>query len=113
MEVKTLLEDLAKVKQDILEKDKLLKESLDNQELLTRQLKSAKDNLIDAKYIIWDQLLKEVKKLKDYFIHIEDEKQLTSSCLANLLGPYTTHATPILLLCSPYKPTNIIVVPLH
>ena len=30
-----------------------------------------------------------------------------------LLGPYTTHPTPILLLCAPYKPTTIIVVPLH
>jgi hypothetical protein len=30
-----------------------------------------------------------------------------------VLGPYTTHPTPILLLCAPYKPTTIIVVPLH
>ena len=30
-----------------------------------------------------------------------------------MLDPYTTHATPILLLCAPYKPTSIIVVPLH
>ena len=31
----------------------------------------------------------------------------------NLLGPYTTHATPILLLYAPYKPNTIIIVPLH
>ena len=30
-----------------------------------------------------------------------------------MLGPYTTHATPILLLCAPYKPTIIIGVPLN
>jgi len=30
-----------------------------------------------------------------------------------MLGPYSTHPTPILLLCAPYKPTTIIVVPLH
>ena len=30
-----------------------------------------------------------------------------------MLDPYTTHATPILLLCAPYKPTTVIVVPLH
>ena len=30
-----------------------------------------------------------------------------------MLGPYTTHPTPILLLGTPYKPTTIIVVPLH
>lgn len=85
IEVKTLQEDLAKAKQDIFEKDKLLKESLANQELLTQLLKSTKNSLIDAKYIIWDHLLKEVKKLKDYFIQVEDEQQLATSCLANLL----------------------------
>ena len=30
-------------------------------------------------------MLKEVKKLKDYFIQVEDEKQLATSFLANLL----------------------------
>ena len=29
-----------------------------------------------------------------------------------MLGPYTTHATPILLLHAPYKPTTIIIVTL-
>ena len=32
---------------------------------------------------------------------------------SQLLGPYSTHATPILLLCAPLKPTTIIVVTLH
>lgn len=36
VEMKALQEDLAKAKQDILEKDKLLKESLASQELLTQ-----------------------------------------------------------------------------
>ena len=58
MEVKTLQEDLAKAKHDILEKHKLLKESLSNQELLTQQLRLENKSLIDAKYIIWDHLLK-------------------------------------------------------
>jgi hypothetical protein len=31
----------------------------------------------------------------------------------DMLGPYTTHATPILIFCAPYKSTTIIVVPLH
>ena len=72
-------------KQDILENYKMLKENLVNQELLNQQLRSAKDSLIDAKYIIWDHLLKEVKKLNDYFIQVEDERMLAYSCLANLL----------------------------
>ena len=61
MEVKILQDDLAKAKHDTLEKDKLLKESLANQELLTKQLKLAKNSLIDAKYIIWYHLLKKLK----------------------------------------------------
>lgn len=85
MEMKTLQEDLDKAKQDILAKDKLLKEILVNQELMTQQLRSTKDIFIDAKYIIWDHLLKEVKKPEDYFIQVEDERQLASSCLANIL----------------------------
>ena len=85
MEVKNLQEDLAKAKHNTLEKDKLLQESLANQESLTQQLRSANNSLIDAKYIIWDHLLKEIKKLKDYFIQVEDERQLATSCLDNLL----------------------------
>lgn len=84
MEVKTLQEDLAKAKQDSLEKDKLLQESLSNQELLTQQIRSTKNSVIDAKYIIWDHLLKEIKMLKDYFIQVEDERQLVISCLDNI-----------------------------
>ena len=76
---------MVKAKQDILEKDKLLKESFANQELLTQQLILAKDSLINVKYIIWNHLLKEVKKLKDYFIQVEYERQLASSCLDSLL----------------------------
>ena len=33
--------------------------------------------------------------------------------VGDVLGPYTIHATPILLLHALYKPTTIIVVPLH
>ena len=85
MELKTLQEDLAKARQDIFENHKLLKEILANQELMTQQLRLVKDILIEAKYIIWDYLSNEMKKLKEYFIQIEDERQLASSCLANLL----------------------------
>ena len=74
MEVKTLQEDLVKVKQDNLEKDRLLQEILANQESLTQQLRSTNNSLIDVKYIIWDHLLKKIKRLKDYFIQVEDER---------------------------------------
>ena len=77
MEVKTLQEDLEKSKQEALDKEKLLQESLANKESLTQQL-------IDTKHIIWDHLLKEIKRLKDYFFQVEDERKLTTSCLDSM-----------------------------
>ena len=67
-EVKTLQEDLAKAKQDTFDKDRLLQESLVNQESLTHKLGSTNNSLVDAKHIFWDYLLKEIKRLKRYFI---------------------------------------------
>ena len=74
MELKTLQEDLVKAKHDIFENVKLLKESLENQELLSQRLRLAKDILVEAKNIIRDYLSKEMKKLKEYFIQMEDER---------------------------------------
>lgn len=50
MEVKTLQEDLDKVKQDTLDKDRLLQEILANKGSLTQQLRSTNKSLIDAKH---------------------------------------------------------------
>ena len=41
---------------------------------------------------------------------VEGLNKLTNKAM---LGPYTTHTTPILLLWAPQKPTTIIVMPLH
>ena len=84
MEVKTLQEHLAKAKQDALDKDKLLQENLANQESLTQQLRLVNNSLIDAKHIVWDHLLNEVKRLNDDFVQVEDERQLATSYLDNL-----------------------------
>ena len=75
---------MEKAKQDALDKDKLLQEILSSQESLTQQLRSSNNSLIDAKHIIWDHLFKELKRLKDYFFQVEDERQLATSCLDNL-----------------------------
>ena len=84
LELRDLQDELDKAKQDILEKDNLLKESLAAQEVLTQQVRSAKDILTEAKDAIWDCLLREIKKLKEHFIQVEDERQLETSCLSNL-----------------------------
>ena len=51
---------------------------------MKQQLKSTKDNLIDAKHIIWDHLSIELKKLRDYLVEVEDEGELATTCLANV-----------------------------
>ena len=51
---------------------------------MTQQLRSTNNNLIDTRHIIWDHLLKEVKRLKYYFVQVEDERNLATSCLDNM-----------------------------
>lgn len=78
-------EELEKVKQDIIDKYKLLSHNLAEKETLKEQLESVKESLIDAKHFIWDHIVKEIKKLKDYLIMIEDERALEASYLANVV----------------------------
>ena len=39
---------------------------------------------MNAKQIIWDHLAKEIKKVKDYLVELEDERELATTCLANV-----------------------------
>ena len=52
--------------------------------MLPQQVRPAKDIWIEAKHAILDSLLREIKKLKEHFVQVEDERQLATSCLANL-----------------------------
>ena len=72
------------IKKNIEEKDNQLKESLETQEVLTQQVRLAKYVLSEAKQVIWDSLFREIKNIKEYFVQVEDEKQLAISCIANL-----------------------------
>ena len=58
LEFKKVQEELEKVKQDVIDKDKFLLDSLAEKETLKRQLNSVKGSLIDAKHIIWDHIVK-------------------------------------------------------
>ena len=66
-------------KQNLLEKDNLLKESLETHEMLTQQVRPAKDVLTEAKHVIWDSLFREIKKIKEHFVQVEYEIQLETS----------------------------------
>ena len=53
-------------------------------ENLKKQLDSAKKSLIYAKHMVWDYIVKEIKKLKDYLIMLEHERVLATTCLINV-----------------------------
>ena len=55
---------MEEAKHDMLDKDKLLAESYADKENLKRQVEVVKQALKDAKYLLWDNIIKEVKKLK-------------------------------------------------
>ena len=84
LELKKLQEDLNKAKQDLQEKDKALEQSSVENESLRRELETTKNNLIEAKHFIWDHLRREIKKVKDYLVELEDERELATLCLANV-----------------------------
>lgn len=44
----------------------------------------AKDSLMEAKHLIWDQLISKLKKLKDYLVEVEDERELANVVLASV-----------------------------
>ena len=39
---------------------------------------------MNAKQIIWDHLANEIKKVRDYLVELEDERELATTCLANV-----------------------------
>ena len=52
--------------------------------MITQQIRLSKDVFAEAKQVIWDSLFREIKKLKEHFVQVEDERQLATSCLSNL-----------------------------
>ena len=68
LELKNAQEELEEAKQNLLNKDKLLVESSKENENLHRQVEARRKALKDTKFLLWDYILKEVKKLKDHLI---------------------------------------------
>ena len=52
--------------------------------MLTHQVILDKYVLTQAKKVILDLLFREIKKIKEHFVQVEDERQLATSCLASL-----------------------------
>lgn len=75
LDMKKLQESLDKAKQELKEKDKALEQIQDEKEYLKHQLKLVEDSWMEEKHFIWDQLISELKKLKDYLEDVEDERE--------------------------------------
>ena len=85
LELKNTQEELAEVKKTLLDKTKLLTETSIENENLIRQVEASKQPLKDTKLLLWDHMLKEVKKLKDHLIMLQDEKSLVTTFLLNVV----------------------------
>ena len=70
-------------KQEVKEKHKLITEALADRDKLQEHGDSTKKALIEDKTIIWDHIHREVKKVKDYLILLDEEKELASTCMKN------------------------------
>ena len=68
----------------LFDKDKLLAKSSTKNENLRRQVEANRKALKDTKFFLWDNILKEVKKLKDHLIMLQDERSLVITCLSNV-----------------------------
>ena len=83
-ELKKVQEELEEAKQDLLDKDKLLVESSTEKENLQRQGEASRQALKDINFLLWDNIIKEVKKMKDHLIMLQDERSLMITCLSNV-----------------------------
>lgn len=85
MELKNAQEELEEVKKNILDKTKLLTKSSTENENLRRQIEARRQALEDTKFLLWDYMLKEVKKMKDHLIMLQDERSSVTTCLSNVV----------------------------
>ena len=75
---------MAETKKILADKVRIVIETATKNENLRNQVESRKRALRDTKYLLWDHMLKEVKKLKDYLLMLQDEKALVDTCLTNV-----------------------------
>ena len=60
-------------------------ESSTENENIRKQIEASRKALKDTKFLLWDYMLKEVKKLKDHLIMLQDERYLVPTCLSNVV----------------------------
>ena len=66
------------------DKVKVLIETSTENENLRKQVEAGKHALRDTKFLLWDHMFKETKKLKDHLLRLQDERALIGTCLSNV-----------------------------
>ena len=84
LELKNTQDELAETKKTLANKVRVLTETTTENKNLRKLVEVGKQALRDTKSLLWDHMLKEIKKLKDYLLMLQDEKTLIDTCLSNM-----------------------------
>ena len=84
MELKNIQDELDETKIILAEKVRMMTEAIQENEVLRKQVEVGKQALKDTKSLLLDYIWKEVKKLKDFLVMLQDEKTLIETCLTNV-----------------------------
>ena len=75
---------MAEEKKTLVDKVNVLTKTWVENENLRKQVEARKHALRDTKSLLWDHMFKEIKKLKDYLLMLQYEKDLVDTCLSNV-----------------------------
>ena len=84
LELKNTQEELVETKKILADKVKVLRKTSTENENLRKQVEAGKQALRDTKFLLWDHMFKEIKKLKDHLLKLQDERALIGTCLSNV-----------------------------
>ena len=84
LELKSNQDELVETKKFLADNVRVVTKTAAENENLRKQVEVGKQALRDTKSLLWDHMLKEIKKLKDYFLMLQDEKYLVDTCLTDV-----------------------------
>ena len=84
LELKTKQDALEETKKILAEKVRMMTEATKENKVLRKQVEVGKQALKDTKILLWNCVLKEVKKLKDFLLMLQDEKALIETYQTNV-----------------------------
>ena len=83
IELKKAQDELHLVRKQVQDKEALLKDATTKNTRLQNIISSFKQALIELKTTLWDNINREIKKVKEYLILLDEEKKLANLSLTN------------------------------